>query len=223
MEIQKRVTATKMHMRGKKPVPKEGYKSIFPNNRHGTLGLFDCSSLSPMQLGPINRAHNLENYYQFSKVFEDELSDEVCNCGNTELGKHYKPGPTFFAARHKAYNDPTPHRHKRRGKKPAYSWYIADDGTTTCCTYIQSRWFYCTLYESLAIKMPAFQRLKELYDDGTTKLEIFGYDAFTPTEELYYHYCDGRRPFGHEMVLLCMLVGETPWIEQVRQKRLKIE
>jgi hypothetical protein len=225
-----------MHMRGKqagKPVPQPGYIPIFPNNKHGHAfsyaNSFDCSSLSPMQLGPVGGAHNLENMYQFSKIFEDELSDTVCTCGNVELGTHYMPGPAFFAARHKAYKDVVPHRHKRRGGKPAYSWYTdAEDGTTHCCTYIQSRWFYCTLYVELASKTPAFQKLKAMYDDGVTKLEIFGYDAFTPDdlseETLYKHYCDGRRPFGHEMVLLCMLLNTSPWIrnkEEARNKRIK--
>ena len=211
-----RVTATKLKMRGPKPVPQQGYVPIFPNNKHAHAfsykDSFDCSSLSPMQLGPVKGALLLENYYQFAKVYEDELSEENCECGNVELGPHKKPGPKFFAARHKAYNDPTPHRHKSRGPVPVYSWY----GEGMCCTYIQSRYHYCTHYVELASTRPAFARLQTL-----EQVEIFGYDAFTPTEPLLKHYLDPSRPFGHELVLVCMLRGEEPWNDRAIKKTKK--
>lgn len=234
-----RVTCTKLSFR-RKPVPQPGYIPIFPNNRHakafGYAESFDCSSLSPMQLGPVGGALNLENYYQHSKVYEDELvpreagESHFCLCGNEELGRHAKPGPAFFAARHKAYHDPVPHRHKRRNVKPVYSWYCDADGTTHCCTYVQSRWFYCDNYARLCAETEAYRRLKERFDKGEAKIEIFGYDAFTPAsldeDTLYAYYCDESRPFGHEMVLLCMLLDQAPWAryrEEHRAKRVKIQ
>lgn len=235
---EKIITARKMPFGRTKPTPTPGFTPIFPNNWHGHAFGYesgDFSSLSPMRLGPASNplggkecgdkpskpivAHNVENFYQFAKVFADEvITGERCDCLNQTF-PHDKPNPKFFAARDLAYADPIPHRHKKKGAKPLYSCY-----GNVHYTYIQSRWFYCIEMERLATPKEAYVRLKTLYDQGT-HIEIHGYDAYKPDatdhETLYIHYLDEKRPFGHEMVLLAMIVIDDrekyPWHRYKRE------
>lgn len=216
------VTATKMRMM-KKPVPRDGFLLVCPNNKHahnyGYPG--DYSTLSPMRLGPviINGvfcAHTIENFHQFAKVFPEEtVKGDPCDCGRPFA--HDKPSSLFFETRDKGYKDPVPHRHKEaaKGKNiPVYS--VQGD-----ChyTYIESRYFYCNQMEILASREPALQQLREKYASGYC-IDIHGYDAYAPdgtdADALYKHYCDDTRPFGHEMVILALLVLSSneenyPW------------
>jgi len=212
------ITATKIRMM-QKPVPKEGYLLVCPNNKHGHNYGYpgDYSSLSPMKLGPTisNKvAKNIENYHQFGKVFPQETSNEPCKCGRPFV--HNKPLPEWYITRDNGYNDPEPHRHKfpkERKNIPSHS--IQDD---RCYTYVESRYFYCKQMELLAIPKIAFQELVRLYQEGYS-LDIHGYDAYEPKgtdkDSLYAHYCDSSKPFGHEMVILSMLsienVADFPW------------
>ncbi len=220
------ITARKIaSARGGKPPFTPGFIPIFPNNWHKHAfgyGSGDFSSLSPMQLGPAkdgcgNAAHNVENFYQFAKVYSDELTDELCECRGTDdstFQYHFKPSGKFYANRDKAYADTVPHRHKKKGIKPEFSCY-----GNIHCNYVESRWFYCSEMERLLIPTEAFARLKKLYDEGKS-IEIIGYDAYKPdgtdADTLYRHYCDERRPFGHEMVILSIIaLGDDkesyPW------------
>jgi len=229
--MEARVTATKIRGRSR-PVPQPGFTPIFPNNWHGhafQYGTGDFSSLSPMQLGPTtDNAFNIENYYQFSKVFPNELSEEVCDCGSISLGEHFKPGPKFYEARAAAFADKTPHRHKQKNVIPAYSAY---GNPEVHCDYIESRWYYCSEMERLGSATPAFKRLYDMFWVEKKSLEIFGYDAYPPNgtdvESLYAHYCDPKRPFGHELVILTMIVlkpEEYPWKRErpVERKKIKV-
>lgn len=229
-----RITAHKMPFRNAKPVPTEGYDPIFPNNWHGHAfgyGTGDFSSLSPMQLGPVvidgkATAKNIENYYQFAKVFPNELLvEKVEDCPCRSDFKHARPSELFFTNRDKAYADPVPHRHKKKGVTPAYSCY-----EDRHYTYVESRWFYCIEMERLAKPTDAFKKLVHMYENDGRSLEIFGYDAYVPNgtdhESLYKHYIDPKRPFGHEMVLLTMIaLGEHyelyPW-NRYRREHVEI-
>jgi len=216
------ITATKIRGRGK-PVPQAGFTPIFPNNWHGHgfgYGTGDFSSLSPMRLGPtVGGALNIENYYQFAKVFPNELSEERCDCGSPSLGEHFKPSPKFYETKAAAYADKTPHRHKQKNVIPAYSDY---DGVH--CDYIESRYYYCSEMERLAKDTPAFKRLYDMFWVEKKSLEIFGYDAYPPdVNNLHGHYNDPKRPFGHELVILTMIVlkpDDYPW-KRKGVKRLK--
>ncbi len=230
------VTATKMRMM-QTPQPKEGFMPIFPNNKHGHgygYGAGDFSYLSPMKLGPIYYdigdgsgsfilAKNIENYHQFAKVFPCELSNEPCDCGRPFA--HNKPLDSFYETRKKGYADSVPHRHKFDSKElkkqnkefvngnvniPMYSvQYVC--GEERHYTYLESRYFYCNQMELLASETASLAKLRALYKQGYW-LEIFGYDAYEPTTDLYTHYCDESRPFGHEMVILALVRGEYyPW------------
>jgi hypothetical protein len=242
--------------------PLPGWLPIFPNNKHGhgfnygigascsnvcvpdTVSKGDFSSLSPMKLGPVMHAQkdvpvatSIENYHQFNKVYEQELSATPCDCVRAQYEwPHFKPIPEFYVLRNNGYRDPKPHRRKfslkeiKAGKKepvkgnafhknaPVYSVHVDPDGTERHFTYVESRYFYCFQMERLATQTPAFARLQKYKTDGYN-LQIVGYDAYTPDgvdpDTLYRHYCDPERPFGHEMVILALLAiasrDQYPW------------
>lgn len=105
-----------------------GYQKIFPNFRHG--GRKDgvgMPELSPMKLGPVQHftpnlspAVNIENFYQSSKVYSNEVDDD----GN--------PTSDFYKMRRKLFKDDVPHRHKPTRPKsksvPLYSVFSNEQG-----------------------------------------------------------------------------------------------
>ena len=205
-----------------------GWQLVFPNNRHeNRTDGFGCASLSPMQLGPVVHrqgglpaALSIENYHQYNKHFtEFETIEE------------------FRRLRDAAYVDPTPHRHKYDSARikaankdfvnganvPTCSIHLDATGAERRYTYVESRFFYCYWYERLASEQETFRTLRTALDQGTN-LRIVGYDAYEPTEaDLYVHYCDASRPFGHEMVLYALLTcaesRDRPWWRYYRDHR----
>jgi len=185
---------------------KTGYLTVFPNYKHGErsdgLGM---PTLSPMSLGPIEHgqedmvpAKNLENFWQGSKKYPDQTMEE------------------FNSQRTKMFLDPIPHRHndQRKNVKPE-GWYYKG----RLYTYLEARYFYCTLYEKLAKSQStqALNNLNRLLRKGTN-INIVGYDSVTCNElnrdVLLELYTDDRIRFGHEMCLACLLVLdeiEYPW------------
>jgi hypothetical protein len=211
-------------MRMMKPIPHvNGHLSVFPNWKHDNRkDGYGCAALSPKSLGPI--AHHmpnlpiavcLENFHQFAKIWPFELKNgEV-----TAESKQY---------RIENYKSKVPCRHKYNYSElkkyagvniniPLFSVFYTDEGHERRFSYLQSRYFYCHFYEVLAKKEPAFAHLVDLVKGGTN-INIIGYDGYnignTP-EAIYAAYIDTSRPFGHEVVLYCLLVigcaGEYPW------------
>ena len=159
-----------------------------------------------MSLGPVKHkqpgvpeSFTIENYHQFNKCFVHEL-DTVEN----------RIKDCFFNARDNAYQDKTPHRHKIKGKIPLFSIHLDATAGIRRYSYVQSRFFYCWWYEKLASVEPAFKFLQTQLAKGIN-LCICGYDAHEPYENMYKVYCDESKPFGHEMVLYCLLKGVFPW------------
>lgn len=198
------LTCYKMRMMNNPPLT-DGILLVFPNNRHqDRKDGFGCCSLSPMRLGPIKHgqlnapdAFNLENYFQSNKCFEFEQKDG-------------KPLKAFYEKRNAAYLDQVPHRHKyTKGMNPLFSIH-----SERVYNYIESRFFYCFWYTKLVKETADFRILKSKIENGYN-LCICGYDAFQPTKDLYEHYCDVSKPFGHELVLYSLLtiedVSEYPW------------
>lgn len=217
-----------------------GFRTVLPNFKSRTspraLGM---PALSPKSLGPVVHrqpglpdALSIENYHQFNKVFPLELDGK----GN--------PLPVFYERRLKGYTDPVPHRHKfdlgqmkRQGQSrnkniPVYSIHLTESGEERRYTYVQSRYFYCSQYEKLAWARPEFEALRNMISDGIN-LNIVGYDGygvnFSPQEAkcdvLYRCYLDQTRPFGHELVLLTLLVlddpEDYPW-KKFRQENIQL-
>lgn len=209
MKIKGKLMVSKMYMM-KNPAQVKGYLNIYPNFKHGGrkdgLGL---KELSPKSLGPVNHwmtsilpvSHNLENFHQFSKLFDNETMESA------------------LQERIAAYSSDIPHRHKPSalGKNiPLCSIYYTKTGSTPMeFTYLESRWFYCHYYELLVEKTAQFAELKQLLESGTN-INIVGYDGYDVTQSLWTHYNDTTRPFGHELVLYSLLLvgdnkDELPW------------
>jgi len=216
------VTCFKLRMMRVPPLT-PGVMNVFPNNRHqARADGFGCAALSPMRLGPVRHgqfglgdALNIENYHQFNKCFPFEQED------GTTL-------PIFYQKRDAAYADPVAHRHKYDPKQirkmsegyvtggrveatnaPMFSVHLDATGKERHYSYVQSRFFYCAWHERLAKKEPYFAKLLHDLERGTN-LCLVGYDAYQPTGDLYEHYCDPGRPFGHELVLYTLLVVKDP-------------
>ena len=182
-----------------------GYLRIFPNKDHGGrkdgIGL---PSLSPFNLGPINhgypnipKADNLESFYQFSKIYADEVDKE----GN--------PLPETIEQWKKDLQKPG-ERHKRKGEKPLYALALKSDGSIIKMNYAQGRKLYCKWYEKLAKKQDDYQLLLNLIKDGYN-ICICGYDG-TSITNVEKDYKDLSVPFGHERVLYTMLTQDKyPW------------
>jgi hypothetical protein len=207
--------------RMKNPTLIEGVMNVFPNNRHQNReDGFGCCSLSPMRLGPVLHqqktlppAKNIENYHQFNKVFPPEYDT-----------KEDKVLDIFYKRQKEAYEDETPHRHKFSSQElkqmvadrlithknaPLFSIHQDKYGKEHRFSYVQSRYFYCCAYEKLAKKSPDFAKLLTFVNDGYA-IAICGFDAYPVTHDVYTHYCDDTRPFGHELVLYSLLTIKDP-------------
>lgn len=141
---------------------------------------------------------NLENIWQGSKVYDIDLDS------NRLIGR------SFYERRMKMAHDPKPHRRaipKAKGTPVCAYW----DGHIL--PYLESRLVYCELYSDLVMNTNEYQELVNKRNSGEN-LHIVGYDG----RDLSSEYEDMRRacldptlPFGHELVLCCMLVGISPW------------
>lgn len=212
-----RVCCSKLHMRSAAPHVK-GFQSVFPNFKHGNrsdgVGL---PSLSPMSLGPVKgvgrmpEAKCLENWWQGQKLYEEEI-DKFGNVSDV-----------FFQRRDEMFADSTPHRRKE-GMKTNVDCFLWTDneGNHIRYKYVPSRQFYCNLYERLSAENSDLTDLRRLREDGLN-INIIGYDGFdfekaegrTAAEKLMTCYLDPSRPFGHEMVIVCLLLlkkEEYPWV-----------
>jgi hypothetical protein len=122
---------------------RDGALAVFPNAMHGdTAEGFGCATLSPKTIGPVHHcdpnlpaAKNLENDYQFSKVFH-------CN-DRDSIGVY----PSWYQQRSSGYASPNPHRHSPssdNGKNTMlYSLFSNSSGQPRQYTHIESRLFYC--------------------------------------------------------------------------------
>lgn len=194
----------------KLPAHVDGYYSIFPNYKSGSrkdgLGF---PELSPMSLGPVKTEQPhvpvfscLENFWQQSKKYSDETMEA-------------------FISNQEEWASKPPCRHKRKGV-PVEGWvYQKEDGERVLLSYLEARPYYCTIYEKLARTTSSFRRLESMLEKGMN-LQIFGYDGRdfssylgeTLKEKLKNCYLDGKKPFGHELCLVAMLLLKTedlPW------------
>ena len=177
-----------------------------------------------MRLGPVQHnqqglppALNIENYHQFNKAWPNEVDEDN------------NPTNAFRIRQLGGYNDPIPHRHKFTSNEmavlrkqvngdnrnqPSYSVHKTIHGEEKRFTYVESRYFYCYFYETLAKETDDFVKLQALLNKGYN-LMIVGYDGYEVNHDLYTHYCDKMKPFGHELVLYSLLMIENtedyPW------------
>ena len=223
-----KIICSKMKMM-KNPPDVPGFVKVFPNFKHANRsdGL-GYATLSPKSMGPVNHvqpglppAKSIENYHQFNKVFA------------WELNKDGSINDDFFAKQKEAYLDSVPHRHKfssdeiKQMKRqlnddsninvPKFSVHLTRSGEMKRFTYIESRLFYCHYYELLVESLKEFNHLIDLLKRGYN-LQICGYDAYdmikldqneSDVDMFYRFYLDDSRPFGHELVLACILTLRT--------------
>lgn len=203
----------------------EGYLNV--NATSGNQGKW--GDLSPMKLGPFylterlqpltyypNGVHpgfeaygdkqrafiyNLENAWQFSKVYDVDVINNVVQ-------------PSFFQRRAKGFADSSPHR---RALPKAKATAVAAYWDGKLYDYLTSRYYYCSMYEQLARLTSAYSELEQLYKSGVN-LQILGYDGrdVEVTESsMKTAFIDTSCPFGHELVLCCMLKGYKPWLTEL--------
>jgi len=189
------------------------FQHVYPNNWHsGRVDGWGMPTLSPMRLGPIDHkmpglppALNLENYWQGSKCFRDEVD------------RFGMPLPQFVATQKQWFEDPEPHRHKQKGA-PEFFVYWKKDGSPLRLKWVESRQIYCHWYAKLVRQQRDYSVLVERLKQGYN-LAICGYDAnpMGATEaEIDRAYCSTDAPFGHERVLFTMLLlppEKWPWVK----------
>lgn len=232
-----------------KPTPLvPGYFTVLPNRRAKSKGdvIWAMSALSPMLLGPVvhgqpglDDADNLENFWQFNKVFASEWDST-----------NQKPKPIWYERRASGYADIEPHRYKL-GKTKAehmknagieigasanackFCIFVAPNGEELHFDYIASRVLYCTFYERLARKTSALNKLVDALYVHKQNIVIAGYDARHAQDEqitaeaIHRWYHDPSAPFGHEMVLCAILFHwyfpeELPWRKAAPQLSFKL-
>lgn len=198
--------------------------------------------LSPMLLGPIKldelggdwtkdageslrvplpkKIQNIENLWQYTKVWEGDEDPKTQLPSNLyfirrNLGWNKKQAdryPLKYPLQAKGKNNP-PFKNKGPNKSiPLYSYWFGEK-----LSYLEGRRrIYCPIYERLVRKTEAYKDLEARVERGENIL-IIGYDGY-PREGKTWKQCfeDISRPFGHEMVIACMLENRRPfpWEEQ---------
>jgi hypothetical protein len=182
------------------------------NPRHKkTSDLIDTTSrslnwsrgLSPFVLGPVDlpdgqEARNVENAWQYSKVYEQHVGED----GNPSLEWHHWSSEGFRAAKADRYP-------MGKGKRPAYSWW---DGQKY--GYIDARKkIYVPTYAKAVLKSSAFKKLKEIYN-AQGDIWLWDFDGYDYEKEgmslLDVLDCDTRK-MGHCFVLALLLTPQVQW------------
>lgn len=146
--------------------------------------------LSPMKLGPITAggltAQNLENLWQFSKVYEEEVDEKG------------DPLPIFFKRLQRGCDAEKGKRRKIKGTV-LYTYWEDEK-----LTYLEARKrIYVPLYVKYVQQTGAWRALSNM----PGSILINGYDG-RPYKDLRKEYDRVDKPFGHELVLCAMLEGK---------------
>ncbi len=162
--------------------------------------------LSPMIVGPVDspngHAKNVENFWQFSKVY-DIHTDNGKASGNI-TSEYYK-------WRDKGFKDSFAHRYPMgKGSVPLFS-YLHGVGRLS---YIDARkLMYLTYYKQCVETTDAYKQLEDVFNDtqkNNQNLVLLDYDAYNHID-LGYNYDDvlnnPYRKMGHAFVLAMMLDG----------------
>lgn len=157
---------------------------------------------SPFLCGPVSLygtyyARNVENAYQFSKVYREHLD------------KNGNPSTSYFAWAQTGWLSSIAQRRPMGHRHPKYSYW---DGHKY--DLIESRkHIYLPLYTRAVVKSEGFMELKRLYQAGE-KLCLIDYDSYD--HEALGYTCadeivgDERRTLGHCFCLKFLLEGWYP-------------
>jgi hypothetical protein len=156
--------------------------------------------LSPFFLGPIDlygnyKSQNIENAWQYSKVYEYFTNDDK------------EPNESYFKWAEEGWNSKKAERYPMgRGVKPLYSYW---DGVKM--NYIEARKnIYVPLYAKAVKETLSFKKLKSLYESNEN-IYLIDFDAHN-LEPKTFKYIDllnnENLKFGHGYVLSMLLEGE---------------
>lgn len=155
-------------------------------------------SLSPFFLGPVDlydnyKSQNVENAWQYSKVYE-------------YYADNGEPGERYFNWAKEGWNTVKANRYPMgREAKPLYSYWNGEK-----LTYTQARRrIYIPLYSSAVKKTNAFGKLQELFHNSENiYLQDFDAHNLVPTSYEYWDLVDNPNiKVGHAYVLAMMLEG----------------
>jgi hypothetical protein len=139
-------------------------------------------------------AKNVENAWQFSKVYKD-YADEYGN-----------PTPAYFTWAKKGWQDNWAHRYPmEKGSVPLYSWW---DGQKL--GYVEARkQIYLPVYAKAVVSSNAFLNLKKVYEQNgeVTLWDFDGYDYLSLKMSLSDVLNNPKRKMGHAFVLAMLLTG----------------
>jgi len=158
-------------------------------------------SLSPFFLGPCklydsNVGKNVENSYQYCKVYKCHLND------------YGEPNASYFEWRDKGWADHRANRYPMgKGSKPEYSYWLGCK-----LSYIEARKeIYIPIYYEAVRHTPAFTTLQMEYLCGDKDIYLWDFDGYNH-KELGMTYdevvnCETKK-MGHAFVLAMILEGK---------------
>lgn len=165
-------------------------------SRSGNWG----KNFSPFIVGPVSLydeywSYNIENAYQYSKVYEEYLDTN----GN--------PSSAYWEWAKKGWLNPKPNKYPVGAwNKHVYHWW---DGKKLSNLEAQNQ-IFLYLYKKAIIKTSAFQRLKELYestDKDIILLDFEGYNHRYLESSWDQVTNDANRPVGQAFALCMILEG----------------
>lgn len=183
----------------------DGFTVINTTSRDtGNIG----KELSPFFLGPVElyegrTAKNMENAWQFSKVYVEFTNEAL------------KPTEKYFKWAHKGWSDSFAHRYPYgKGAIPLYSyWKIFQNGVWVekYWKYISARKnIYFPLYAKAVFKTKAYAELKARVDNGE-KIALWDFDGYDHAKrQMSYQEVVNNEQYkcGHAFVLYGLLTGE---------------
>lgn len=168
---------------------------------------FGCQ-ISPFFLGPVTLyegkvSQNMENAWQFSKVYPEFADDNE------------KPLKAYFIWASKGWRDTFAHRYPNgKGKIPLYSyWKTLENGVWTehFMKYIEARKnIYFPLYAHAVIQTQAFSLLHQRLENGE-KIAFWDFDGYDHAKRgmSYYDVVHSEKyKCGHAFVLYGLLTGQ---------------
>lgn len=178
----------------KYPTP-EGAQIINTTSRSDTWS----RALSPFFLGPIDlyngyNSINMENAWQYSKVYEYYTDDKG------------DPDERYFKWAQDGWKKIRADRYPMgRDAKPLYSYWGGEK-----LSYVEARKkIYIPLYARAVQKTSAFQKLKRLYEQGDDlylwDFDGYNHKAFNLSFEQVIN--DSNRKMGHAFVIAMLLEG----------------
>jgi len=160
--------------------------------------------LSPFFLGPVPLydeyiAQNVENAWQYAKVYEEHVTEET-----------KEPTPEYFIWAKSGWENPNAVRFpKGRGAKPEYSLW---EGQRLGYVAARKR-IYCPLYASCVVETDGYKQLKHFYEENgeLTIWDFDGYDFAAKGMTLRDCLESTKLKMGHCFVLTMLLTDQLLW------------